>query len=143
MKPHIFRLENDRRDVAGLSKWVDHFSAEIGLGATVRGDLQVALEEVALNVITHGYGEGGVVKEFSVSLHADADFITAVIEDEGRAFDPTSHAEADVSLRPEQRRIGGLGVHLVKNLAESVHYERREERNRLSLRFGRHGSRAV
>lgn len=141
MKPRIFRLKNDRHEVAGLSKWVDQISAEIGLIATVRGDLQVALEEVALNVITHGYGEGGMAKEFSISLDADSDFVTAVVEDEAPAFDPTGRAEADISLPPDQRPIGGLGIRLVKNLVESMHYERRGARNVLTLRFSRHGSR--
>jgi anti-sigma regulatory factor (Ser/Thr protein kinase) len=143
MKPRIFLLKNDRHEVAGLSKWVDQISSEIGLIATVRGELQVALEEVALNVITHGYGEGGVVKEFSISLEADSDFITAVVEDEAPAFDPTGRAEADLSLPPDHRPIGGLGIHLVKNLVESMHHERRGARNVLTLRFRRDGSRGA
>jgi anti-sigma regulatory factor (Ser/Thr protein kinase) len=143
MKPRFFRLKNDRHEVAGLSKWVDQISAEIGLIATVRGELQVALEEVALNVITHGYGEGGVVKEFSISLEGDSNFITAVVEDEAPAFDPTGRAEADITLPPDQRPIGGLGIHLVRHLVESMHHERRGSRNVLTLRFSRHGSRGA
>jgi anti-sigma regulatory factor (Ser/Thr protein kinase) len=143
MNTRAFRLKNDRREVARLATWVDQFAGEIVLDAAVRGELQVALEEVALNVITHGYGEGGTVKEFSVTLGADADFVTAIIEDEASAFDPTRRAEADVSLPPEQRPIGGLGVHLVRNLVESMHYERRGGCNVLTLRFGRHGSRGA
>lgn len=141
MHPRIFRLKNDRREVAGLSKWVDRFSAEFGLDAKVRGDLQVALEEVVLNVITHGYGEGGAVREFSVTLDADDEAITALVDDEAAAFDPTLRAAADVASLPEQRTIGGLGVHLVKNLVESMHYERRDEHNRLTLRFRRSAAR--
>jgi len=143
MKPRFFRLKNDRHEVAGLSKWVDDFAAEVGLEAVVRGELQVALEELALNVIAHGYGEGEVVKELSVTLDADSDFITAVVEDEAPAFDPTGRAEADLSLPPERRPIGGLGIHLVKNLVESMHHERRGARNVLTLRFSRHGLRGA
>jgi len=118
MYPRNLRLENDRREVVGLSKWVDQFSAEVGLEAKVRGELQVALEEVALNVITHGYGEGGAVREFSVTLDADGDAITALVDDEAAAFDPTLQAAADISLLPEQRPIGGLGVTWSENLVE-------------------------
>ena len=143
MTPRILRLKNDRREVAGLSQWIDRFAAEFGLVATRRADIQVALEEVALNVITYGYGEGGVANEFSVSLEADSDFITAVVEDEAPAFDPTGRAEADISLPPDQRPIGGLGIHLVRHLVESMHHERRGSRNVLTLRFSRHGSRGA
>jgi anti-sigma regulatory factor (Ser/Thr protein kinase) len=137
MHPWTFRLKSGRHEVAGLASWADQFSVEIGLVAPLRGELQVILEEVALNIITHGYGEAGEAKGISVTLDSNERFITIVVEDEARAFDPTGRVEVDVSLPPGERPIGGLGVHLVKNLVESMHYERRGARNILTLRLGR------
>ncbi len=142
MNPRTFRLKSGRHEVAGLARWADQFAAEIGLVAPVRGELQVVLEEVALNIITHGYGEAGGANEISVTLDSDERFITIIVEDEARAFDPTSRVEVDVSLPPEQRPIGGLGVHLVKNLVESMHYKREGTRNILILRLNRDRLRA-
>jgi anti-sigma regulatory factor (Ser/Thr protein kinase) len=127
------QLLNDRREVAGLAQWVDRFAHDHGFPDRVRGNLQVALEEVALNVINHGYGEGGEARHFTVSLEIEGDFVAAVITDAAAAYDPLGRAEVDITLPLEQRPIGGLGIHLVKNLMDAVNYRRSEGRNVLTL----------
>ncbi len=128
------QLKNDRREVAGLAAWLDRFARANALSDQVRGNLQVALEEVALNVITHGYGEGGEQRSFSVTLEIEGDFVSVIVTDSAEAFDPTRHAELDITLPLEQRPIGGIGVHLVKNLMETVGYKRSDGQNVLTLR---------
>ncbi|AKC81563.1 hypothetical protein IMCC26134_00030 [Verrucomicrobia bacterium IMCC26134] len=131
------QLKNDRREVEGLSQWLDRFADQQDLSPRVRGNLQVALEEVALNVIVHGYGEGGATRHFTVSLTLEGDYVRAEVSDEAVAFDPLTRAEVDTTLPLEKRPIGGLGIHLVKNLMDSVDYERRGTRNVLTLRCRR------
>ena len=128
------QLKNDRREVAGLSEWLDRFARDHALSDRVRGNLQVTLEEVALNVITHGYGEGGEQRSFSVTLEIEEDFVSVIVTDSAEAFDPTRHAELDTTLPLEQRPIGGIGIHLVKNLMETVGYTRSAGQNVLTLR---------
>jgi anti-sigma regulatory factor (Ser/Thr protein kinase) len=54
--------------------------------------------------------------------------------DSGRPFDPLSDApEPDLNAVVEERRIGGLGVHLVKTLMDQMHYKRENEQNRLTI----------
>lgn len=127
------QLLNDRREVAGLALWVDRFAHEHALPDEVRGNLQVALEEVALNVITHGYGEGGEARHFTVSLEIEGDYVAALVTDSAAAYDPLGRAEVDITLPLEQRPIGGLGIHLVKNLMDAVDYRRSEGQNILSF----------
>jgi serine/threonine-protein kinase RsbW len=127
------QLKNDRREIAGLAQWLERFADEHALSDRVRGDLQVALEEVALNVITHGYGEGGEQRSFSVTLGIEGDFVAAVVTDSAAAYDPLGRAEVDITLPLEQRPIGGLGIHLVKHLMETVNYTRSAGQNVLTL----------
>jgi sigma-B regulation protein RsbU (phosphoserine phosphatase) len=56
------------------------------------------------------------------------------IVDSGSPFDPTAQEEADTSLSVEDRPIGGLGIHLVRQLMDSINYERTEGKNILTLR---------
>ena len=56
------------------------------------------------------------------------------ISDEGRHFDPTQKELADVTLSAEERSIGGLGLLLVRELMDSINYEREGKRNVLTLR---------
>jgi len=69
---------------------------------------------------------------FSFSLHDDS--ISIQIRDEGRAFDPLMVPEPNVNQPVEQRKIGGLGIHLVKKLMDSVSYERKNNENIVTLR---------
>ena len=55
------------------------------------------------------------------------------ITDSGTPFDPTAVPEADITLSAEERNIGGLGIHLVRNIMDSVTYKRIDGKNILTL----------
>jgi sigma-B regulation protein RsbU (phosphoserine phosphatase) len=57
-----------------------------------------------------------------------------IISDDGIPFDPTGHEEVDTSLSAEERDIGGLGIHLVRNLMDSINYERVNDQNVFTLK---------
>jgi serine/threonine-protein kinase RsbW len=133
LSPRILSLTNKRAELRRLAAWVDEFATTIDLGEPARGELQVALEEVASNVIKHGYPDGAT-HTFSVSLSADAEFVTAVVTDDAPAFDPLARAEVDIAQPLAERPIGGLGIHLVRHLMDAVGYERSGAQNVLTLR---------
>jgi serine/threonine-protein kinase RsbW len=72
-----------------------------------------------------------------VILYGEAEGVKAVLQDNGLAFDPFSLDAPDTDLDLDSRAIGGLGVHLVRQMTESQHYEREGDRNRVTL-FKRH-----
>ena len=59
--------------------------------------------------------------------------MTFTITDSGIPFDPTQKEEADISLSVEEREIGGLGIHLVRQIMDEVRYERKDDKNVLTL----------
>ena len=93
--------------------------------------IQLAVEEAVTNVINHGYkgGEGN----FSLQCDSTTDTIAITIIDTGQAFDPTKIPPADVTADLDHRNIGGLGVHLIRSVMDSVSYSRDENENRLTL----------
>ena len=66
--------------------------------------------------------------------------VTLRFEDDGKPFDPLAAAEPDTTLSEEERNIGGLGVFLVKRMMDEMHYERRQEKNCLTLSLHLPGS---
>ena len=56
------------------------------------------------------------------------------IIDCGKPFDPTVQDEVDTTLPAEERRIGGLGIHIVRQMMDSINYERMDNLNVLTLR---------
>ena len=55
------------------------------------------------------------------------------ITDSGKPFDPTKKEDADITLGVEERQIGGLGIYLVRNIMDSLSYERKDDKNILSM----------
>lgn len=108
------------------------FAAQHAVPADAVNALQLSLEEIVTNAIVHGYQQSGS-KTVQVTLTARPGEVVAEIEDEAPAFDPLARAMPDLDQPLEDRPIGGLGIHLVKNLMDAVSYQRDGNRNRLTL----------
>ena len=94
--------------------------------------VQLAIEEVVLNVMDYGYDEG--VHEFELILTSEADTLTIEVVDDGRPFDPLNDVPTpDLEATVEERKVGGLGIHLVRTMMDQVNYRREQGRNYLTL----------
>jgi serine/threonine-protein kinase RsbW len=84
-------------------------------------ELRLAVDEACTNVVEHAYGgAGGPIR---VSFEADGELVRVVISDRGAAFDPLSLPSADVDSGWQERRIGGLGWHLIRRSVDEINYE--------------------
>ena len=126
------RLANDLAALAELADRVERFGAEQRLSANVVNALNVVLDEAVSNAINHGY-VAGVRGEIAVRLRRGADRVEVEVEDDGRPFDPLRAPPPDLSLPLERRPIGGLGIHLIRNLMDEVSYARQGGRNVLKM----------
>ncbi len=126
------RLANDIAGLANLAERVERFGAEQRLPASVVNALNVALDEAVSNAINHGY-DAGVRGEIAVRLRRAADSVEVEVEDDGRPFDPLQAPAPDLTLPLELRPVGGLGIHLIKNLMDEVSYVRHDGRNLLKM----------
>ena len=126
-------LNNDIAEIPQLSAFIDTFAEEAGIDFSLVMSLQLALEEAVVNVMEYAYPKGTVGKVL-VTASVEGDDLEFVISDSGKAFDPTAKAEVNVELGVEDRPIGGLGIHLVRNIMDSVAYERKNGKNILTLR---------
>ena len=81
--------------------------------------------------------QNGTEGNISVTIEADESRIRFILTDSGAEFDPTGVSKADTTLTVEERPIGGLGVFLVRNLMDSINYERVDGKNvlRMEKRF--------
>src|SRR5262249_11036600 len=102
------------------------------LPANVVNAVNVVLDEAVSNAINHGY-DAGVRGEIAVRLRRAGDAVLLEVEDDGRPFDPLQTPPPDLTPPPEQRPIGGLGVHLIRNLMDEVTYARVDGRNALKM----------
>ena len=124
-------------DVDGPRRVVDLFE-EMATERDVPPDIvfkfQLALDELLTNVVSYAFAEDTADAAIKVTLAVSDHEIAAVIEDNGRPFNPLLDApNPDLDLSAQDRPIGGLGIHLTKAFVDTLRYERTEEWNRLSL----------
>jgi serine/threonine-protein kinase RsbW len=115
--------------VAGL---LDRLGAERHVAPEVVADMQVALDEVLTNITEYAYTDDAEHK-IHIRFEVLDNVLEVVIEDDGVPFNPLAIPAPDVGMPLRKRRVGGVGIHFVRNLMDEVVYYRAGERNRLVL----------
>jgi anti-sigma regulatory factor (Ser/Thr protein kinase) len=131
MKP--LRLPASLDALEPIGKFVVEATTTAGLDARAAYNLRLAVDEIATNIITHGYEEAGLTGDLTVSGELSDLALTIVLEDSGVPFDPLNQRlpdEEELSLPLEERSIGGLGIFLVLKGVDTFRYERVNEHNR-------------
>lgn len=128
-------LSNDLSEIPRLAEAVEAFVEPFAPGMKDVLAIQLALEEAVTNIIEHGYqADPAGTRRFTVELAVpEAGRIRMVITDDAPAYDPLARPPVNLDLPIEDRPIGGLGVHLVKNLMQLAFYERDADKNILTL----------
>ena len=126
-------LSNDTQEVPRLNDFVAEVCEAVGLDSIVAMQVKLAIEEAVVNVMKYAYPQGtrGDVTIEAVSNDVRLKF---TIIDSGKPFDPTVLPEVDTTLPAKERRIGGLGIHIVRQFMDSINYERSGNLNILAIR---------
>jgi sigma-B regulation protein RsbU (phosphoserine phosphatase) len=132
-------LKNDIHEVSKLSSFMKSVTEKINLEASLSRQLRLAVEEAVVNVIDYAY-PNEKDGEVEVCMMFNGQSLKIIITDSGVPFDPTAKEKADTTLSAEDRQIGGLGILLVRELMDSINYEREEGKNILTLTKTIHNS---
>jgi anti-sigma regulatory factor (Ser/Thr protein kinase) len=108
------------------------FAETYALPEAVRRSLNVALDELLANELSHGIA-GADAGSLTVEVELYQERLTVTLTNDGPPFDPFSQATPDTTLSVDDRPIGGLGIHLVRELMDDVGYERRDGHNVVTL----------
>ena len=120
--------------VEDLNASLDTVLTRHGVAAGIRDDVRLIVEELASNAIDHGAAELPVGQhELSVNIAIDGDRLSLEFRDTGAPFDPLSAAEPDLDADIDDRPLGGLGLYLIRQLAEDIRYQRVGEDNLLAV----------
>ena len=137
----VIDLVNERSEIPRLAAIVDQFGAAHHLAEDDVANIRLAVDEIVINVIIHGYEDVGddARHRIQVTIELAGDLLTMTIDDDARAYDPRSAPPPQFNLPLEQRRRGGLGVHIVKTIMDTFDYRRDNGHNivTMSMRLDR------
>ncbi len=126
-------VKNRIEDLLRVNSIFESFATQHDIGGKLRYHLLVSIEEILTNIIKYGFDEQGV-HPIHITFRNDSGAIEMEFEDRGREFNPLEVGEPDLDTPIEDRQLGGLGIHLVKNMVDVAQYRRVGDRNILLLR---------
>jgi len=128
-----FKLRNDISEVSRLHRLLEDFADSAGLGRNDLNSINLAIEELFANVVNYGYPHDGT-HWVDVRISIEDGHVAIRIVDDGVPFNPVVKGVPDTGCPVEKRRVGGLGIHLCRNLMDDITYERDGPRNIVTLK---------
>jgi anti-sigma regulatory factor (Ser/Thr protein kinase) len=122
------KLEN----LEPMLAFIEQGAKKLGFDAQKLNRIHLASEEALLNVINYAYPNNYGNIEITYEVKEDKRFVVEII-DWGIPFDPLSLPKPDVEAPLEKRKVGGLGIYLIRTIMDEVSYRRDQDRNILTL----------
>src|SRR5262245_32384340 len=127
------RFRNRRDEIVRLGEVAERFAAEHKLPDDDVMAINLVLDEILTNIIEYGYDDQAE-HEIHVTMAVEGDVLFIEIEDDARHFNPLEAPPPDLTLPLEERPVGGLGIHIMRTLMDTVEHQRRDGRNILTMR---------
>ena len=128
-----FKLKSNLSELDALCQKLEKFGQSMGLSKKCIFEANLALDELFTNIISYGFDDKNE-HTIRITISLQNDELVFNIEDDGIPFNPTEAETPDLECTIEEYRIGGLGIHLAKNLMDEVCYQRCKEKNILTLK---------
>ena len=126
-------FKNEIQELSRVTEFVERLCEDMQLDMHISLQLQLVMEEMATNVISYAYPEG-TLADISLSVESNDKELVFILSDSGKPFDPTAKEEANLDENPMNRKLGGLGIHIMKNIMDEVSYRRSGSMNQLTMK---------
>ena len=124
-------IKATRENLAKVNEAVEDFLADKPISFKTRTQIDLAVEEIYINIVSYAYPDSEGNAEIILSENNNELFITFI--DEGVPYDPLAKPDPDTTLSASERQIGGLGIFLVKKIMDSVTYKYEDGKNILTI----------
>ena len=114
--------------------FVDQHLEERGCAVQVQMQIDVAVEELFVNIAQYAYAPGIGVATIRVELQEDPLVVVITFIDNGIPYNPLAKEDPDITLSAEERPIGGLGIYMVKKSMDDMSYEYKDGQNILRIK---------
>ncbi|MDX2512844.1 MAG: ATP-binding protein [Desulfobacterales bacterium] len=125
-------LKNDLIEIERLAGLVRDFGRENRLSEDLVWEIRLVLEEIVTNIISYGY-EDRADHAIDVNMVNSEQEITLKVRDDARPFNPLEQPVPDLEIPLEDRGIGGMGIHIVREIMDEIDYKREDNGNLLVM----------
>ncbi|MBQ6094745.1 MAG: ATP-binding protein [Lachnospiraceae bacterium] len=132
MKELVITAETKNLDE--VMTFVDTFLEEAECSMKAQMQIDLAVEEIFVNIASYAYAPGTGPATIRVGLTDDGSVFVIELIDQGVPYNPLAKEDPDITLSAEERKIGGLGILLTKKSMDDVQYEYANGSNILTLR---------
>ena len=125
-------LRNRREEILRANEAFNEMAGRHEMPDRTRCQMNMALDDLLSNVMSHAWSDE---REHEVRLHVElyAEHLVVTIVDDGHPFNPLDREKPDTTSGVRERKVGGLGIHLVRGVVDDVSYRRDADRNVLTL----------
>jgi serine/threonine-protein kinase RsbW len=126
----MLRVEGTLQAIEPLVQFALQVAEEAGFDQREQFRVRLAVDELATNIVTHGYLEAGRRGDLTISAEVAPDQLTIYLEDNGAAYDPRQMPPPDLTQPPVTRPLGGLGIYLALWAVDKFQYEQDQAGNK-------------
>lgn len=133
-KMQKLKVAATKENLEVVTAFLDRLLDESDCPLKTRLQIDLALEEMYINIANYAYAPKTGDMELQAGLSEDGTEVILILKDQGIPYDPLAKADPDVSLPADKRKIGGLGIFLVKKTMDSMSYVRQDGFNIVTMK---------
>lgn len=115
-------LTSQTENLELIRDFVARIAQKTGLKEIDVNKIELAVDEACANVIKHAYAADAPTKPIEIRIEVSPGKILIIVSDKGKGFDVRSIPEVDMHKYLVEMRVGGLGIHLIRNLMDEVEF---------------------
>jgi len=132
MQNDAIRLNSTTTNLQIIRDFVSANARTAGFADDIVYKIQLAVDEACTNVMKHSY-KNDPTQDIGISVSWDDMRLIVEITDSGLPFDPGNYHQPDLGTFIKQKKRGGLGIHLIRSLMDEVRYDRKNDKNLITL----------
>lgn len=124
-------LKAELSQLDAMHDFVERFMENCGYGERAKSQVSIAVDEICANICCYAYPGGA--GDLEIQVMATGETLELTFTDSGCAYDPLGREDPDITMKLEERKAGGLGIFLVKQMMDDLSYCRRDGKNVLRV----------
>jgi len=133
MKKQNLKIENNKQELKKIYPFMDVFCKRNNVPSDVFNEVTLSIDELVTNIISYAFDDNEQ-HYIDIDVEVEGNLLCVILKDEGREFNPLTYPEVDIKKSLDEMKIGGLGIHIVRNLMDEIVYKRENNFNVLIIK---------